>query len=217
MIILAIDMANFKCSIALARHNQLLGFHQAEQFRGQDATLIPQIQTVLEKANIDFKDITHLVVSTGPGSFTGIRLSMAAIKGLALALNTPAIGIKSFEFIAKTIPNDLVATEPFLLALDAQRDDVYCQAYDQNRQPITQPISVPLTEINAHFDQEIIIGNASAQLKNTLSKQEFTLIDWMPDARDLAFLAHQIIMEKRIHDYPLTPFYLRPPDINLKK
>ena len=97
MLILAINTAEAACDVALIQHGKILADKQESLLRGQDGRLPGLVEDVLNMAAVQLGDIDRLAVVVGPGSFTGIRIGVAFTRGLALALNVPAIGITSLE------------------------------------------------------------------------------------------------------------------------
>jgi tRNA threonylcarbamoyl adenosine modification protein YeaZ len=91
--------------------------------RGQAEHLFPLIEAILSDAGLSLGQITALAVGTGPGNFTGLRIAVAAVRGLALALGRPALGIPNLEALAHGLPR------PVLTALPAPRGQVYLQRF----------------------------------------------------------------------------------------
>lgn len=92
--------------------------------RGQAERLLPLLEDVLAEAGIVWGDLARIGVGVGPGNFTGIRIGVSAARGLALALEIPAIGITGFQVIS------LVETAPHVAAIFAPRDHVYIETPD---------------------------------------------------------------------------------------
>lgn len=94
--------------------------------KGQAEALVPLLEQLLEQAGKSWAALDAIGVGVGPGNFTGIRLSVATARGLALGLGKPAIGVTVFEARAHTLPR------PLLVAEDARRGEVYVMAFDEN-------------------------------------------------------------------------------------
>lgn len=91
--ILAIDCAHGDCSAALSDGEKIISEIDEQMERGQAERLIPMVRDVLKQADASFADIDVVAVTTGPGSFTGVRVGLAAADGIAMAAGLPMIGV----------------------------------------------------------------------------------------------------------------------------
>ena len=123
-IILAFDTSAAHCAAALIQGKTLLARQSEDMGRGQAERLVPLLNDLVRGAGVDWSDLTALAVGIGPGNVTGIRISVATARGLALALDIPAIGVSTFDAITKT------ATLPHLPAVPAPQDRVYIAPAD---------------------------------------------------------------------------------------
>src|SRR5450432_1394851 len=105
MTILALDTSGAACSVALRDGAGRLLAHRFEALaRGHAERLMPMLREVMAEADVDFAALALIAVTTGPGSFTGIRVGLAAARGLALASGLPILGITAFEALAGAVP-----------------------------------------------------------------------------------------------------------------
>ena len=118
-VILAFDTSAAHCAAAVLRGKTLLARTAEDMGRGQAERLVPLLDEVIQSAGLDWSDLSALAVGVGPGNFTGIRISVSTARGLALALEIPAIGISTFDAITK------MATLPHLATVPAPQDRVY--------------------------------------------------------------------------------------------
>lgn len=123
-LILGFDTSAAHCAAALLSGDTVLAHAQQDMARGQAEALMPMLEQVLRDGGVTWGDLDALAVGVGPGNFTGIRISVAAARGLALALKIPAISVSIFEARACGLPRPLIVAE------DARRNAVYLQGFD---------------------------------------------------------------------------------------
>ncbi|MEQ9694278.1 tRNA (adenosine(37)-N6)-threonylcarbamoyltransferase complex dimerization subunit type 1 TsaB [Shimia sp. SDUM112013] len=116
---LAFDTSGRHCAAALLKDGVMIGGLSEDMARGQAERLMPLLQDVLSSAGYDWADLTAIGVGVGPGNFTGIRISVSAARGLALALGVPAVGVSTFEATSFDHP------APHVPTVAAPRDQVY--------------------------------------------------------------------------------------------
>jgi tRNA threonylcarbamoyl adenosine modification protein YeaZ len=92
--------------------------------KGQAERLVPMLEEVLAEGGLGWHDLKALAVGTGPGNFTGVRIAVAAARGLALGLGIPAVGVTRLEALAHALPRPVTVVE------DARRGEVYLQRFD---------------------------------------------------------------------------------------
>lgn len=137
MNLLALDTATEACSCALWQDGAV---RTRVSRAGRDHTqqLLPQLQSLLAESGLAFAQIDGLVVGIGPGSFAGVRIGVAAAKGLALALDRPVWGVSSLALLAAAAPP---AASMVCAALDARLDAVYAQAFQRDAQGLPEPLA----------------------------------------------------------------------------
>lgn len=122
--ILAFDTSAAHCAAALLLPDGRVIQRLEPMDKGQAERLLPLCAELLAEAGLGWRDVTRLAVGTGPGNFTGVRIAVAAARGLALGLGVPAIGVTRLEALAHGLPR------PLLVAEDARRDQAYVQGFD---------------------------------------------------------------------------------------
>ncbi|WP_415182526.1 tRNA (adenosine(37)-N6)-threonylcarbamoyltransferase complex dimerization subunit type 1 TsaB [Phaeovulum sp.] len=128
-LILGFDTSAAHCAAALLRGSTLLETRSEDMAKGQAERLMPMLEEMLARHGIHWRDLTALGVGIGPGNFTGVRLSVSAARGLALALRIPAIGVSLLEARALDLPRPLTVVE------DARRGQVYAQHFGPDSAP----------------------------------------------------------------------------------
>ncbi|MFT4151582.1 MAG: tRNA (adenosine(37)-N6)-threonylcarbamoyltransferase complex dimerization subunit type 1 TsaB [Paracoccaceae bacterium] len=122
-LILAFDTSAAHCAAALLSGDCLVTRRFEAMDKGQAERLLPLLEEVLADGGAGWHDLDALAVGTGPGNFTGVRIAVAAARGLALALDIPAIGVTRLEALAHGLPRPLTVIE------DARRGEVYVQPF----------------------------------------------------------------------------------------
>ena len=187
--VLAFDTAFSSVSACLLQEGRVVDLRHEEMARGQAERLMPMLEEVLQAAGLGWGDLDALGVCTGPGNFTGIRISVAAARGLALSLGLPAVGVSALEAAAFGLP------EPVTAVVDARRERAYVQRF---------PDGAPGLVALADFAPETAISGPGAAL---LSAR--TLPQPVPIAEAIARIAAQrFATETR----PPAPLYIRPAD-----
>ncbi|MDO5658953.1 MAG: tRNA (adenosine(37)-N6)-threonylcarbamoyltransferase complex dimerization subunit type 1 TsaB [Paracoccus sp. (in: a-proteobacteria)] len=121
---LGFDTSAAHCAAALLRGDRLIGAALEPMEKGQAERLMPLIEGMLADAGVAWRDLSLIGVGTGPGNFTGIRISVAAARGLALSLGVPAVGVGVLDALAHGQSGAVVASA------DARRDRLYVQVFD---------------------------------------------------------------------------------------
>lgn len=131
MRILAIDTALANCAAAVlddSDDNPCCVTAGEEIGRGHAERLMGMIGDVMAESSTAFKDLDRVVVTTGPGSFTGLRVGLSVAKGFGLVLEKPVVGVTTLEAIAMSLAGQGL-DGPLLVALDGKADEVYCQLF----------------------------------------------------------------------------------------
>ncbi|MEM6729615.1 MAG: tRNA (adenosine(37)-N6)-threonylcarbamoyltransferase complex dimerization subunit type 1 TsaB, partial [Pseudomonadota bacterium] len=103
--VLGVDTSGPYCAAAIWMDGAVIAESREDMARGQVERLAPFIEALLSDARITWADLAALGVSVGPGNFTGIRISLSFVRGLALGLDIPAVGVSAFESLADTLPD----------------------------------------------------------------------------------------------------------------
>jgi tRNA threonylcarbamoyl adenosine modification protein YeaZ len=147
MRVLAIDTALEACSVAVFDTERAdMRMHESLHMqRGHAEALMPLIARVLDHAGLDFAALDRIAVTIGPGSFTGLRVGIAAARGIALASGKRAVGLSTLAaFAAPFIANN--DTLPVVVAINARHDHVYLHVFGPGGQTLVSPRLVPLRE-----------------------------------------------------------------------
>ncbi len=127
MKVLAIDSSGLVATVAVVEDNELLAEYTTNYKKTHSQTLLPMLEHVKEMIDLDLNTVDYLAVAAGPGSFTGLRIGSATVKGLGLALNKPVVEVPTLEGLAY----NLCGTDHLVCPLmDARRNQVYTGIYE---------------------------------------------------------------------------------------
>ena len=216
MNLLAFDTATTGCSAALFLDGRLAAHRAAAMARGQSESLMPMIADVLAEAGVAYGDLDALAVTVGPGAFTGLRIGLAAARGLALALGIPLAGVTTLEAVARAVPEAARAGGRVLVALDSKRADLYVQMFDENLAPLTDPaamMAAALAEIAAGGPLTVV-GDAAPRALEALDDAGIAALGAdAPGVPDAAVVG-EIALARGLPPVGAAPapVYLRPPD-----
>ncbi|MBQ8589130.1 MAG: tRNA (adenosine(37)-N6)-threonylcarbamoyltransferase complex dimerization subunit type 1 TsaB [Firmicutes bacterium] len=167
MRLLAIETTGAKASVALIDEMGNVTVQGSDETMNHLQHLIPMIQQLLIKCELTINDVTGILVSEGPGSFTGIRIGMATAKGLAQALNVPIVGVPTLRsFTYHEQKKEVIVCPVF----DARREQVYSGAYLWNGEDAVQLVedgAYDLKEHLAHLEAAIAgaAGSRAAEVE----------------------------------------------------
>ena len=164
MFILAIDTALDACAAGIldTRTSTLVAHESLPMQRGHAEALMPLIARVMAGSGIGFADLDRVAVTTGPGSFTGLRVGLSAARGIGLAAGKPVVGITTLTaYAAPVVSRD--AGHPVISAIDARHDHLYYQVVSSDGGSLVRPRVAPIDEVleAAQFGAPHIVGNAA--------------------------------------------------------
>jgi tRNA threonylcarbamoyl adenosine modification protein YeaZ len=215
MRVLAIDTALEACSAAVldTERGAILAGEQLPMARGHAEALMPLIARVLDRAKTDFSEIDRIAVTTGPGSFTGLRVGISAARGIALASAKPAVGLSTLAaYAAPYIAAD--DTLPVVAAIDARHGHVYLQVFGPGGRTLVAPRITSIREAvrMASAGAPRVVGTgakllaaawpAGERAPTSVDERRAPDVDWV--ARLGAAAAESAT--------PPKPLYLRAPD-----
>ena len=210
--VLAVDTAQERCAVALRVAGATAVTRTLAEPKGHAEALLPLIGEVLAQANLQYRDVHLLAATTGPGVFTGVRVGLAAVRGLRLALGIPALGIGTLPATAATARAAGVAGA-IATVNDARRDEVYLQTFTAHGEPNQEAVLIPLSEASGHLRPEMtVVGTAVPPLRGLLADTTFQYAAVeRPDVGIVAAMAEALYAAA---DLPQPrPLYVRPPHI----
>ena len=226
---LAIDTSTLVGSMALVRDGELVSEWSASVRASHGETLLPAVQRLLGAGSTSLHDVDAFAVGIGPGSFTGVRIGVATVKGLALAEGKPIIGVTSLRVLARGLSGGVGLRVP---VIDAHKGEVYCAAYEiaidgalvERVAPFHAPPSDAAERLLAEAQGEMLwlAGNGVGRYGDAFlaplgenARRSPTFCD-VPRAACLADEAvRQLALEGPSDLALLEPMYLRPSDAKL--
>lgn len=194
MIVLGIDTALDACSVALVRDRQPLASLSERMSKGQAERLAPMVREALTQAGTAFSDLDRIAVTTGPGSFTGVRVGLSFARALALAIGKPCIGVSTLEALA------LQGGEQGLRAALIETPGAAYAALYQDGEALVAPVGIE------HGEHERLFASGAAGRAYTLTGPKV-----VTDAVALATRAERLDPAR----YLPEPTYLRAPHVTL--
>ena len=220
MLILAIDTALDACAAAVldTSAGRLIAQESLGMKRGHAEALMPLIARVMKASGVAFAGLGRIAVTTGPGSFTGLRVGLSAARGIALAADKPVVGLTTLTAYAAPLVSES-GEHPIISAIDARHDHVYFQVVSGNGSSLVRaqvaPIEVALEA--SRFGAAHLVGNAAKILGDRWPKD--ALPPFKVDAQaapDIAWVAW-LGAAVSPNTAPARPFYLRAPDAKPQK
>jgi tRNA threonylcarbamoyladenosine biosynthesis protein TsaB len=215
MLILAIDTALDACAAAVLDTDagQLIAQESQPMKRGHAEALMPLIARVMKQSGIAFASLDRIAVTTGPGSFTGLRVGLSAARGIGLAAGKPVVGLTTLTaYAAPVVAGN--GEHPVISAIDARHDHVYFQVVGGEGSSLVRPRVAPVEEAldAARFGAPHLVGNAAGILSQRWPADAAPpfRVDPQP-APDIAWVAW-LGAAVSPDTAPARPYYLRAPD-----
>ena len=222
MKILAFDGTAKVATVAVSEDEKILGLYTVDNGLTQSELLLPMAENLLKSLKLGFNDIDLFATSVGPGSFTGVRIGVSLVKGLAFGRNIPCVGVSTLEALAE----NLVGLNGIILpCMDARRGQVYSATFRGNGNElvrITDDRAIALSDLAAELEKYedecvYICGDGYSVAKKALSSYKINLCE-TPELLILESAASVARVAKRKYengeaqnDIELSPIYLRMP------
>ena len=221
--ILSIETSTEVASVAISKEEQLISLKESTQAYSHAEQITLLIQSCLEAASLKMKDLSAVAVSSGPGSYTGLRIGLSTAKGICYALNKPLIGVSTLQALAFALCKKYPDADLFCPMIDARRMEVYCCIYDKQNMPVTQ-IEANIIDKNsfstylAANKKVVFCGNGSLKTQKYI-QSPFTIFDKLQcSAAYLCPLAAQAFLQGQFENIAYySPFYLKKPNITKPK
>lgn len=215
MLILAIDTALDACAAGVLDTDagRLIAQESQAMKRGHAEALMPLIARVMKASGVAFTSLDRIAATTGPGSFTGLRVGLSAARGIGLAAGRPVVGLTTLTAYAAPVVAQNAA-QPVISAIDARHDHVYFQVVSGDGSSLVRPRVAPIEEAleAARFGAPHLVGNAAQILSQRWpadAPPPFRVDSQpAPDIAWVAWLGAAVSPDTA----PARPYYLRAPD-----
>ena len=214
MNILALDTSMGACSAAVLRTNgpeRALFVRQEAMARGHAEALMPMVAETMAEACLPFAELDVIAATTGPGSFTGVRIAIAAARGLVLVTGAGLFGTDSLTVMAKAAEH---LAEPFAVAVDARRGMLYFGLYDGDARKLEGPLLLSPADAAQRLPATLrrAVGSGAASLAEAAAGRGLRVAASFAELQPSAAALAQIAYESGETSPTLKPLYLRPPD-----
>lgn len=222
MKILSFDTSSNVASVAICDDEKLICEITVNNKKTHSQTLMPMIDSALKQSDLEISDIELIASANGPGSFTGLRIGVSAVKGLAHAKNIPVVGVSILKAMAYNLPFCEYVISPIM---DARRNQVYNAVYEWQNGEILEIQAPRALSIDELIDELMKLDKKVVFLGDGVDVHKAYIKEKMADkalfapvsakeqrASGLAVVAKKIFDEgKAISCYELAPIYLRKP------
>jgi len=219
MNILALDTSMGACGVAVLRADsraRALFAREVRMARGHAEALMPMLAVVMQEAALGFDALDRIAATLGPGSFTGVRIAIAAARGLALVTKAHLWGTDSLTVMARTALASGIgqAGEPFAVAVDARAGQLYFGLYSADGRKLAGPSLLAPGEAAELLpaDLRFAVGSGAARLAEAALARELKIEARLPELEPSASALAELASETDESLPTLHPLYLRPAD-----
>jgi tRNA threonylcarbamoyladenosine biosynthesis protein TsaB len=219
-LILNIETATGVCSVALARNGRLIGMKESAAKNSHSSVLTVFMEEVIREAGIALSDLDAVAVSEGPGSYTGLRIGVAAAKGLCYALDKPLIGMSTLLTMATGMSGSPARDGEhgllFCPMIDARRMEVYCAIYDGKGHEIRET-RAEIVDENSFMEylgknKIVFAGDGAMKCRTVLDKHPNAVFaeDFQTSAKFMIPLSEAGFSQNKFEDLAyFEPYYLK--------
>lgn len=218
-LILCLETSSKACSVALSEEGKCIAYVEAkgEMMHSKVITLL--IQKLLDENGKNIADLSAVAVSQGPGSYTGLRVGASCAKGICYAQGLPLISVPTLEIIAsELLDSDLPESALIIPMIDARRQEVYYNIYDQalqSKQETTNLVLDGLSFDSLSSSHLVFCGDGAFKMEAHLkARKGWRISSTYAKASEMALIAYDKLRANDTEDVAYyVPFYLKPPNI----
>jgi tRNA threonylcarbamoyl adenosine modification protein YeaZ len=225
MNVLALDTSMGACGVAVLRADggsRALFAREERMSRGHAEALMPMLAAVMEEATLGFASLDLIATTLGPGSFTGVRIAIAAARGLALVTPARLWGTDSLTVMARTAlasPAIAKSGQPLAVAVDARGERLYFGLFDGTGRRLAGPSLVSAAEAAGLLPAglSVAVGSGASRLAEAAIARSLEVAAKLPELEPSAAALAELAFEAGETLPALHPLYLRPPDARPQK
>lgn len=217
--ILNIETSQNFCSVALSSKEKIIDFITSEQINNHSLEIGIFIDKIMKRNDIDVSDLEAIAVSSGPGSYTGLRIGVSTAKGLAYAANKPLISVDTLSImVQKAIEQNNILENNFLFCpmIDARRMEVFYAFFDAKGNRVSEISNIILD--NESFSKQLknnqvfFLGNGSNKLKEIIINSNAKFIEnILPSSDFMHKISYKKLIEKKFENIAyFEPLYIKP-------
>ncbi|MBL6730670.1 MAG: tRNA (adenosine(37)-N6)-threonylcarbamoyltransferase complex dimerization subunit type 1 TsaB [Bacteroidia bacterium] len=185
--LLLIESSNEICSVALSQEKSIIQEKYIDKPNSHSVYLAPFVNEVLNNATMSINELDGVVISDGPGSYTGLRIGSSLAKGICLGAGIPLMAISTLKGLAKKALNDYPSVDQAIALVDARRSDAYIGVYNQQLKPIIKEQFITInSELKIEKSNAVVVGSGAMKFINELDvKKELKHSESVLYAKDL--------------------------------
>lgn len=214
-LLLSLETSAEVCSVAIHRDGNLIGLNEIHIRQSHASRLIPAIDDLFHLVDVSKRELEGVAVSAGPGSYTGLRIGVAAAKGICYGLEIPLIGLSTLEIMAVDVAQGLDDGPYLSPMIDARRDEVYTALYDRHLELINLPSPWIVTEqglkdLIAH-GRVLFFGSGAVKCRSMIEAAGGVFVNGIfPAAVSMGSLAEREFSKSNFESLAsFEPFYLK--------
>ncbi|MTI17906.1 tRNA (adenosine(37)-N6)-threonylcarbamoyltransferase complex dimerization subunit type 1 TsaB [Rhodobacteraceae bacterium RKSG542] len=214
MKLLAIDTALSTCAAAVltqGEEGENIVAQSEDLGRGHAERIMSMVGSVMAESQTTFNALDRVVVNVGPGSFTGLRVGLSIARGFGLVLEKPVVPVTTLAAIAAETLDRTGEKRPLLVALDARRDEVYCQNFTADGEPVGEARVSTVKDLAFALDPETLLAGSAAQAIANAAGLDASRICSHAACASIEYVARLGSKAPEDEKSPM-PLYLRPPD-----
>ncbi|MDC0467404.1 tRNA (adenosine(37)-N6)-threonylcarbamoyltransferase complex dimerization subunit type 1 TsaB [Bacteroidia bacterium] len=185
--LLLIESSNEICSVALSQEKSIIQEKYINKPNSHSVYLAPFVNEVLNNATMSINELDGVVISDGPGSYTGLRIGSSLAKGICLGAGIPLMAVSTLKGLAQKALNDYPSVDQAIALVDARRSDAYIGVYNQQLKPIIKEQFITInSELKIEKSNAVVVGSGAMKFINELDvKKELKHSESVLYAKDL--------------------------------